>query len=115
MPRKGRRWAGLLPELPQGRRLRAPPSRLAAGPAQPRVGGDGGAVLGPEVTLLGFPAHHSVARTRAQDVVLAASQTRERPAQWRPHPADSTAGLKTLDLELAGEELLQGWGAPEGQ
>ena len=92
MPRIGQRWAGLLPELTQGRRLQAPPSRLAAGPAQPRVGGDGGAVLGPEVTLLRGPAHHPAARTRAQDAVLAVSQTRERPAQWRPCPAESHGG-----------------------
>ena len=35
MPRIGQRWAGLLPELTQGHRLRAPPSRLATGPALP--------------------------------------------------------------------------------
>lgn len=114
MPRIGQRWAGLLPELTQGHRLRAPPSRLATGPAQPRVGGDGGAVLGQEVTLLGGRAHHWVDRTRAQDTALAARCGRGLhsgdPALQIP-----TAGPQTPDLESAGEELLQGRGRPEGQ
>ena len=101
----------MLPELTPGRRLRAPPSVQAAGPAQPSVGGVGGAVLGLQVTLLGGPARRLVAKTRAQDAVPAAGQTRERPAWWRPRPAGSTAGPQTPDLESAGEELLQGRGA----
>ena len=63
-------------------------------------------MLSLEVTLLGGPACHLLARTRAQDLVLAASQKWERLAWWTHGPEDSTVGQWTTDLESAGEEFL---------